>query len=100
AARPKGGPAGRNAAGTAPEDIQVPGRKTISIPSPQGRPPQAEGTGAAIRQQPPGEKGQRLLPQKEGGLTARAAAARCRGSHLIKFPSPRVGAERGVLIGY
>ena len=59
-----------------------------------------EGTGAAIRQQPPGEKGQRLLPQEKGRLTDRAAAACVRGSYLKKFPSPRVGAERGVSIGY
>ena len=68
--------------------------------APQGRSPQAEGTGAAIRQQPPGEKGQRLLPQEKGRLTDRAAAACVRGSYLKKFPSPRVGAERGVSIGY
>ena len=37
-------------------------------PSPQRRAPQAEGTDA-VRPQPPGEKGQGLLPQA-GGLTA------------------------------
>ena len=85
---------------TPPERAPDGNRPRGAKPYPQGRSPQAEGTGAAIRQQPPGEKGQRLLPQEKGRLTDRAAAACVRGSYLKKFPSPRVGAERGVSIGY
>ena len=74
------------------------GGSSSAVPSPKGRAPRAEGTDA-VRPQPPGEKGQGLLPQEKGELTDRAAAARGRGMCLKNFPSPRVGAKRGVLIG-
>ena len=77
----------------------VPAAQSIPIPSPQGRSPQAEGTGAAIRQQPPGEKGQRLLPQEKGRLTDRAAAACVRGSYLKKFPSLGLEQNEVFLLG-